>query len=78
MSKNTVLSNSIYVCNRHGLNEVWVGVGSKEEIRAKDCVLCELDYAYRCITGGYRQGVFDFSRLRERAFAFTGLKDEQT
>lgn len=38
----------------------------------------ELTYAYRCITGGYRQGVFDFSQLRKRAFEFTGLEDKPT
>ena len=30
----------IYVCPRHGLNEVWVGSATKEQIRAAGCVLC--------------------------------------
>lgn len=34
----------------------------------------ELGYVYRCITGGYRQGVFDFSILTRRAFDWTGLE----
>jgi len=27
----------------------------------------ELDYAYRCVSSGYNQGVFDFSVLKGRA-----------
>jgi hypothetical protein len=33
----------------------------------------ELDYVYRCITGGFRQGVFDFSQVKDRAFQYTGI-----
>jgi hypothetical protein len=33
----------------------------------------ELEYVYRCITGGFRQGVFDFSLLKDRAFEYTGI-----
>ena len=29
----------------------------------------ELDYAYRCVSSGYNQGVFDFSVLKDRALA---------
>lgn len=29
----------------------------------------ELDYAYRCVSSGYHQGVFDFSVLKERSLA---------
>lgn len=68
--------HSIYVCTKHpGLGEIWSGLGTREQIQARGCVLCELDYAYRCITGGYRQGVFDFSVLKARAFEFTGLEE---
>ena len=34
----------------------------------------ELDYAYRCITGGYNQGVFDFSVLKNRALAHLAIE----
>lgn len=33
----------------------------------RDALLKELDYAYRCVSSGYDQGVFDFSILRNRS-----------
>lgn len=70
--------NSIYVCTKHpGVGQIVAGVGTREQIKARGCVLCQLDYAYRCITGGYRQGVFDFSRLKALAFEYTGLKEDE-
>jgi hypothetical protein len=41
-----------------------------------EALVGRLDYVYRCITSGYRQGVFDFSRVKAEAFEFTGLKDD--
>jgi len=38
-----------------------------------DFIVRRYDHMCRCITGGYRQGVFDFSRAKEWAFEFTGL-----
>lgn len=37
----------------------------------------ELDYAYRCVSSGYNQGVFDFHVLRDRALAHVNqLRDD--
>jgi hypothetical protein len=55
--------------------ERWEDMSREELLASVKEVVGELDYAYRCITSGYRQGVFDFHLLKDKAFEFTGLEE---